>query len=62
MTYAFKSINYFGFIFVYSLIRAHFKFTTYHPLLRRGLGEAKEMRKFEMRPLILKLINFVLNF
>jgi hypothetical protein len=29
----------------------HFKFTTYHPLLRRGQGEAKEMRKFEMRPM-----------
>ncbi|MCU0444802.1 MAG: hypothetical protein MUE85_07770 [Microscillaceae bacterium] len=28
----------------------HFKFTTYHPLLRRGQGEAKEMRKFEMHP------------
>ncbi|MCU0444223.1 MAG: hypothetical protein MUE85_04840 [Microscillaceae bacterium] len=31
-------------------IGVHFKFTTYHPLLRRGQGEAIETRKFEMHP------------
>jgi hypothetical protein len=30
--------------------RVHFKFTTHSPLLRRGKGEAKETRKFEMHP------------
>jgi hypothetical protein len=34
--------------------RVHFKFTTYHPLLRRGQGEAKEMRKFETHPINIK--------
>jgi hypothetical protein len=39
------------------LVGVHFKFTTYHPLFRRGQGEAKEMRKFEMRPLVVFFID-----
>jgi hypothetical protein len=38
------------------MVRVHFKFTTYNPLFRRGKGEAKEMRKFKMRPMVLLLI------
>jgi hypothetical protein len=33
----------------------HFKFTTHSPLLRRGKGEAKETRKFEMHPIMLSV-------
>jgi hypothetical protein len=39
----------------------HFKFTTYHPLLRRGQGEAKEMRKFEMHSTFLFFIFIMFN-